>query len=114
MTEETFWKLFSGLGLIIGFLAKALVDSFRKESKDKIYICPLDKSGLKSDMVRISSDLDKAETKLNKITSITEYNKTFIENIHAHYGTIAQSLSKLVNLQEQSLKALEKISKNGN
>ena len=113
MTEETLWKILSVAGIVIGFLAKVLVDSFKKEEKDKIIICPLDKSGVKSDMVRISSDIEKHESKLNKITSITEYNKAFIENIHEHYHKIAESLNKLVNNTEQMNKHLEKISKNG-
>ena len=57
--------------------------------------------------------IEKHESKLNKITSITEYNKAFIENIHEHYHKIAESLNKLVNNTEQMNKHLEKISKNG-
>jgi len=120
MEESTLWQIFSGLCLIIGYLIKALVNALKNKDDSKIYICPLDKSGIKGDMLRITQDLDKAENKLNNITSITEYNKKFIENIHEHYTRISDALSTLVLLSKQNIeqnkeqnKLLEKISKNG-
>ena len=114
MTELTMWKILSGLLLVIGYLVKALVDSLKKDTKkEQIYICPLDKSGIKGDMVRISRDIEKHETKLNKITSTVDYNKNIIERIDEHYDKITESLLKLVNQGEIQTKLLEKISKNG-
>ena len=113
MSEETLWKILSIAGVVIGFLAKTLVDALKKEDNDYIYICPLDKSGIKSDMVRMSQDMDKHETKLNNIISTSDYNKNIIERIDGHYDKITESLHRLVNLSEVQTKLLEKISKNG-
>ena len=113
MTEETVWKILSLAALVIGYLIKALVDSLRKNDKSRIYICPLDKSGITSKMNDIAKDIDKQENKLNNITTTMNYNKILVENIHEHYTKIADSLNKLVNISEQQTKLLDKISRNG-
>jgi len=114
MTEETVWKIISGATLIIGFLLKVVVDVLKKDDKEKIFICPLDKSGIKGDMVRISNDLSKTETKLNDIKVGVGYNQKIIEFINQHYEKISESLNSLVNLNKEQNRLLKEISKNGN
>ena len=86
MTELTMWKYLTGATLIIGFLIRMLVE-FMKRGKSGgkgIYICPLDKSGMDSKLKSIANDIDKEETKLNRIITIVDYNKSFIEQIHSN------------------------------
>jgi len=121
MAEETLWKLLSVATLFIGFLIRMLIDGLRKNNgKDKIYICPLDKSGVINQMNHIAADIDKSEIKLNNIVSGVGYNQKIIEFINQHYEKISDSLNNLVSLQKETIRQndrqnelLEKISKNG-
>ena len=114
MTEDTLWKVLSAAGIVIGFLAGIFIDAFKKNNNNnnKVYVCPLDKSGIDSKMSNISSDIDKQENKLNTIISTTEFNKKFIESLHEYQNKMSEALSKLVVLSEQQNKLLETILKN--
>jgi hypothetical protein len=112
MTEETFWKILSIITLVVGYLIKALVDALKKDDKNKIYICPLDKMGIDSKMNDILTDIDKHEDKLNNIITTGDFNKSFIESIHELHNRIVTSLSSLVEISRQQTKLLEKMSNN--
>ena len=120
MTEEMLWKVVGVAGIIIGYLIKILIDFLRKEDKHKIYVCPLDKSGLDSKMNHIALDIDKAEVKLNDIKTNVGYNQKIIEFINSHYEKISDALNNLVSLQKETIRQndrqndlLERIAKNG-
>lgn len=120
MAEDTILKILYIPVLIIGYLLKALMDSRKDDKKDKIYICPLDKSGIDNNMKEISKNIDKLEDKSNSIISTTFYNKKIIEHIDEHYDKISEAFIKLteyakrnIEQNEKQINLLEKISKNG-
>jgi len=120
MTEAQLWQILSIAGIIIGYLVKILIDSLRKDYKNKIHICPLDKSGLDSKMNHLAIDIDKAEVKLNDIKANVGYNQKVIEFINSHYEKISEALNNLVSLQKETIRQndrqnelLERIAKNG-
>ena len=87
MEQLTMWKLLSGATLVIGFLVRVLLEQIKKNkgAKESIYICPLDRTGFDGKLNSISGDVDKNEVKLNKIITVVDYNKSFIEQIHSRF-----------------------------